>query len=385
MDRTILDPAMAAAFVRRLGERIDYNINIMDRDGVIIASRDQSRLGSYHEAAHRLLESGGAIEAVEPGAGLPAGVRPGVNLPILYKGEAIGVVGVTGEPALVEPVAYAVKTSVETMVELELYKELTLRRQDRKNLLLNSLLYEDEAPRAGTAALAAKLGYDASLPRAPLLMLLGEELDAGESLKAVKRCGLHGPEDLSAVTNQGSILVFKAVELGKGGLVSAFESQVEAYLGAAARALGGRGRSGAPFRAYVGMFQNELGRYRGAYRQALWLSERYPEGGPAPVFLHRRLSEYLASRIPRAELVDAFASLASLLPPGFAAGIGGTIGALVESGFNAKEAAGALGVHRNTLASRLEAISELFGLDPRLDPRGRDLLSLLFRFLDLSR
>ena len=378
MERTSLDPSMAAAFVRRLGESIDYNINIMDRDGVIIASRDQSRVGSFHEAAHRLVQSGGGVEAIAPGADLPPGVKPGVNLPISYKGEVIGVVGVTGDPAVVGPVAHAVKTSVETMVELALYRDLMLRRQDRKNVLLNYLLYEDETPREAAVALASTLGYDASLPRAPILIRLEEGAEAAEALTAIKRNGLHRPEDLSAVSNDGGILVLKSLELGGEGIMSAFESQVEDYLEAA--------RGAAPLRrACVGMFQTDLARYRGAYRQALWLSSRYPEAEESVLFVHRRLSEYLASRIPRSDLVDAFAPLAALLPGGFAEGFGPSLDSLVESGFNAKEAAARLGVHRNTLSARIERVGALLGLDPRDDPRGRELAVFFFRYLGMTR
>ncbi len=380
METTRLDPALAAAFVRRLGERIDYNINIMNRDGVIIASRDQSRVGSYHEAAHRLVQSGGAIETVEPSEYLPAGVKPGVNLPILYKSEVIGVVGVTGEPSVVEPVAYAVKTSVETMVELELYKDLMLRRQDSKNTLLNYLLYEDVTPRYAASALAAKLGYDVALPRAPILIHVGEGFDPAATLKAIKRNSLHSPEDLSSVTNDGAIFVFKTIRLSKQGIFAEFESQIEDYLAASRQALGGRIR----LRAYVGMFQTDIARYRGAYRQAAWLASRYPEQGEPVLFAHRRLMEYFIAQIPRAELVNAFAPLTSFLLPDLAADFLPSFEALVESGFNVKEAAGSLGVHRNTLAARLDRYSSLIGADPRVDSRARDLAALFFRFLELS-
>lgn len=380
METTSLDPAMAATFVRRLGERIEFNINIMNRDGVIIASRDQSRVGSYHETTHRLVQSGGAIETVEPSDYLPAGVKPGVNLPILYKSEVIGVVGVTGEPLVVEPIAYAVKTSVETMVELALYKDLMLRRQDSKNTLLNYLLYEDVTPRYAASALAAKLGYDVALPRAPILIRVGEGADSAATLKAIKRSSLHSPEDLSSVTNEGEIFIFKTIRLSRQGIFTEFETQVEEYLAASRQALGGRTR----LRAYVGMFQTDIARYRGAYQQAAWLASRYPGEGEPALFVHRRLSEYFIAQIPRAELVNAFAPLTSFLLPDLAADFLPSFEALVESGFNVKEAAGALGVHRNTLAARLDRYGSLIGADPRIDPRVRDLAAMFFRFLELS-
>ncbi|MBL8966235.1 MAG: helix-turn-helix domain-containing protein [Spirochaetaceae bacterium] len=378
MESSLLDAGSAAAFLKKLGEHLDYNINIMDRDGVIIASRDPSRIGNYHDAAQRLVATGAAEERVEPGANLPAGMKPGVNLPIVHRGETIGVVGVTGSPSEVGPLAYAIKTSVESMIELEAYKDKAFRRQDRKNLLINFLLYEDDAPRSAVEALADKLGYHPTLPRAPLLLLPPKGIEAAEALLRIKGSPLHGMDDISCATPEGHVLVFKALRFDEGGIVSGYESRLEAYVEAATAALGG-GR----LRAWAGAFQLDFGRYRGAYRQAHWLAERFPEPAVPIVFLYDHLLEFLASRIPRAELVAALDGIAALLPQEAARNLRSSIDALSDSALNGKEAAARLGVHRNTFSARMERLARLLGRDPRRDPRALDLLSLLSRYYDL--
>lgn len=387
-----LEAAMAAAFLKRLGEHLDFNINIMDRDGVIIASRDPARVGSYHESARRLVESGSSIESVEEGPSLPSGVKPGVNLPILLRGETIGVVGVTGSPREVEPVAYAVKTSVESMVELELYKEKAMRRQDRKNLFVSQLVYESDAPRSQLEALARKLGYDPKAPRAPLILRPAPGVEPARALAAVKSGGAHGAEDISWISPEGSIVVWKRLELGGEGLMESLRGQVEAYLRAARRALGeapspdrpGPPAGAGPFHAYSGALQTDLGRYRGGYRQLLWLAERFPSPPEPLVSLYDHLGEFFASRIPRADLVDALDGVAALLPGDFRGGLRDSVEALFESAFNGKEAAARLGVHRNTLSARMERLNRVFGLDPRRDPKAREFLSFLVRYLELK-
>jgi len=392
-ERRPLEAAMAAAFLKRLGEHLDFNINIMDRDGVIIASRDPARVGSYHESARRLVESGSSIESIEEGPSLPSGVKPGVNLPILLRGETIGVVGVTGSPREVEPVAYAVKTSVESMVELELYKEKAMRRQDRKNLFVSQLVYEPDAPRSQLEALARKLGYDPRAPRAPLILRPAPGVEPTRALSAIKADGVHGAEDISWVSPEGSIVVWKRLELGGEGLMESIRGQVEAYLLAAGKALGegpsagastGGPAAGGPFLAYSGALQSDLGRYRGGYRQLLWLVERFPSPPGPHVSLYDHLGEFLASRIPRADLVDALDGVAALLPGDFRGGLRDSVEALFESAFNGKEAAARLGVHRNTLSARMERLNRVFGLDPRRDPKAREFLSFLVRYLELK-
>ena len=377
MKETSLDAASAAAFLKRLGEHIEHNINIMDREGVIIASRDPSRVGSFHDAARRLVATGAAVERVMPGSSLPAGVRPGVNLPVLHRSETVGVVGVTGDPDRVEALAYAVKTSIESMLELQAWKDRALRHQDRKNRLVNLLLYEDETLAA--EPLARALGYDPALPRAPLLIAPPRGMEAADALAAVKRCSLHGPQDISTATSEGAVLVLKALSFGDGGCMGAYEDQIRAYADAARSALGGSLPG-----TWAGAFQSDLGRHRGAYRQLLWLAERYPEPETPPVFLHDHLLEYLTTRIEREELVAALDGPLSLLRPEAIAELAPDIKALSDCGLNLKEAAARLGVHRNTLSARLDRVASLVGRDPRQDPRAMDFLRLLLRYSELQ-
>jgi carbohydrate diacid regulator len=382
MDRDSIDAGMAADFLRKLGRHLDYNINIIDRNGVIIASRDSSRIGTFHESAFRLLETGADIERVGPDEPLPPGVRPGVNLPIEFHGRTLGVVGVTGDPREVLPVAYAVKTSVESMVELEAYKDKALQRLDKKNLFINYLLHDDDAPRAAIESLAAKLGYAPHAPRAPVLFRPATGLSSGEVLEVVKSCALHRTEDLSWATPEGAVLVFKTIDFADGGVIADYEAAVEGYVTAAAAGFRSRSLSGRPFQAYAGALQTDFARYRGAYRQVLWLADRLGASEDRVAFFYRYLGDFLWSRVPRSDLVDAFDSLAGLLSADYAAELRGTVEALAESAFNGKEAAARLGIHRNTLTARLARLQSVFGVDLRGDPRAREFLSLLSKYLE---
>ena len=50
----MIRPEMAQKFIDQITDYTEYNINIMDESGVIIASRSKDRIGTYHEAADRI-------------------------------------------------------------------------------------------------------------------------------------------------------------------------------------------------------------------------------------------------------------------------------------------------------------------------------------------
>lgn len=43
----MLDNFLAEKFIKKAGESTEYNINIMDEKGVIIASKDAERIGNF--------------------------------------------------------------------------------------------------------------------------------------------------------------------------------------------------------------------------------------------------------------------------------------------------------------------------------------------------
>ncbi len=106
---------LAQRIVDVLGPTIRQNINLMDADAVVIASTDPARIGSPHRAAEEVLRTGRPVLVSHPGAGTDD--RPGINLPLTIDGEVSGVIGVTGEPGDVEPLAQVVVLTVELLIE----------------------------------------------------------------------------------------------------------------------------------------------------------------------------------------------------------------------------------------------------------------------------
>lgn len=51
----MIDPILANSFINRITQCTEYNINIMDERGIIIASRNPARVGDFHEVAMKIM------------------------------------------------------------------------------------------------------------------------------------------------------------------------------------------------------------------------------------------------------------------------------------------------------------------------------------------
>ncbi|WP_339060197.1 sugar diacid recognition domain-containing protein [Tepidibacillus marianensis] len=99
--------------VQILHEETGQHVNVMGDKGVIIASTRKERIGTVHESARQIMA--GLIEealVTEEEAAKLEGVRAGANLPIVYEGKRIGVIGMTGDPNIVKPIVRVASRTV---------------------------------------------------------------------------------------------------------------------------------------------------------------------------------------------------------------------------------------------------------------------------------
>lgn len=112
-----LDTHLAQYIVDRAMAILPHNLNVMDTQGMIIGSGDPARLHTRHEGAQLVLANQRVVEIDEQAAACLQGVRAGVNLPLMHEGRLIGVLGITGDPEQVRPLAELVRMTAEMLVE----------------------------------------------------------------------------------------------------------------------------------------------------------------------------------------------------------------------------------------------------------------------------
>ena len=88
--------ATAQQIVDMVKDVCGYDINYISREGIIIASTDRARISDFHEIGRKAADLKETLEVYENN--LYDGTQKGLNIPFVYRGETVGVIGITGEP-----------------------------------------------------------------------------------------------------------------------------------------------------------------------------------------------------------------------------------------------------------------------------------------------
>ncbi len=112
----MLTSEIANNIVQETMTRLDRNINIINTEGYIIASGDPSRVGKMHVAALEAIQSGQTIVITEHNQHLWDGARCGMNMPVSFQNQIVGVIGITGEPEEIAEFAELVRMTTELML-----------------------------------------------------------------------------------------------------------------------------------------------------------------------------------------------------------------------------------------------------------------------------
>lgn len=112
----------ALFIVEEISKIIGEKINMMNEEGIIIASTDKEREGCFHEAAKELIDNH-LQEVLVKNDSEYIGARAGINLAINFHNEIVGVIGVTGPYQEVAKYGQIIKKMTEILIMDQYYKE----------------------------------------------------------------------------------------------------------------------------------------------------------------------------------------------------------------------------------------------------------------------
>ena len=211
----------AQQIVTEISAIVGQNVNMMNQEGIIIASTDPSRISSFHPVARQIVEKG--LDELYVSADMETyQMRVGLNLPIVFEEQVVGVIGITGEYEKVFKYGQIVKKMTEILLMDAGYKD---RKELEQKVLYRFL---DEWVRgSGSADLPEfverghGLGIDITLPRR--VMIIGIEnlslysgKDEGQRLidsveRAIKKIVRENPVNQIFRTTNKTICLIEAV------------------------------------------------------------------------------------------------------------------------------------------------------------------------------
>ncbi|MCM3152556.1 sugar diacid recognition domain-containing protein [Priestia megaterium] len=353
---------LAQKIVGRTMEIIDCNINVMNEKGVIIGSGDKKRMNQIHEGALMVLKNGSSYEITQQKADSLRGAKPGVNLPIFFNGEIVGVVGLTGLPEQIRNYGELVRMAAEMIFQEMILIEEIQWDERLKEEVVHQLLRQEEPFDSLFFDRANRFDINLYLPRLALIVTADNR---HEVMKLVKKYIANN--DLYAMLPDG-VVILKSTEAGSP---SSYAEQLEKQLRA----------SGMVCKLAAGSVQPDFKGLRVSYQQAKDTlavgSKLHPEAVfycysdyQIPVLLrqsagfqenHDLLYHYekLKEYDKKKELIE-------------------TLTVYIEENGEGSTAAKKLFIHRNTLSYRLDRIQSITGKDPR---KVKDLLELYVALL----
>lgn len=226
-----LNATIARQIVERAMKIIHHSVNVMDEHGRIIGSGDPSRLNQRHEGAILALNDNRVVE-IDPGTALQLkGVKPGINLPIVFQHQTIGVVGISGEPDQVRNYGELVKMTAELIVEQEaLMSQVQWNKRHREELVLQ-LIKGTELNEAQLLSIAQKLDLDLAQPRIATIVKVIPSAGEALSLEHLQRMVhlLEFPERDNLVgivsVSMNEIVVLKPITLEGDGWSKTLEQK----------------------------------------------------------------------------------------------------------------------------------------------------------------
>ena len=384
----MIEVELARKFIEQVTQYTEYNINIMDESGVIIASRDPERVGKYHEVADRIIHGQKDVIVIHDDSTYP-GVLPGINMAITQNGIKEGVVGVTGDPDKIREVAMITRMAMEAMLKFEKQQEQIRLRRNRKEQLLTLLTQGQYADSSEIQGIARQLEYNEELVRVPVLCKIRnpEEGASGDRrrsfpaaedvLEVMRRGKGHWRQDFSFVADETHLLVFKTVKVNSRRNLTDYREEIREYLEYIQRWLSDKGVR-AVF--YVGTLQKRFTQYYYAYRHCKWL-ESHVNTPDDIVFFEDYIKEYFRTLIPRQELQQVFYIYGKEIDGDLRKQFVELIGALENTNYSLSEAARKLYIHKNTLVYRYNKMKDYLGVNPLESADDRRFMELLYLYL----
>lgn len=175
---TFIDFNLAQQIVHTVKDVCGCNINFIDCSGIIFASTDEKRIGTFHEIGRQAAVERRTIE-VDTDNDF-AGTQRGVNLPIFHNHEVTAVIGISGPPAEAAKYAHLAERITKLLIrEKELYS-FSRTQEEMRHYLIHSFIGRETPDRQYMKDICARWKINIDAPGRLILLRLNCGVSAGD-------------------------------------------------------------------------------------------------------------------------------------------------------------------------------------------------------------
>lgn len=350
-----LNPEVAKTIVNSLKSTIDHEINLFDTNGMIIASTDKKRVGTIHAGAKEVLKTNEINIITQDDE--QNGVRPGINLPILFNNTTIAIIGITGNPAEIESFGTIIKKMTEILIR-ENWLQINLFNNRNNIDHLVSMLISDKQDEELIASLASmiRINLDSScyvivgnVPRDKWLIYSTENFQRSLDL-------FFAPYGISlySITNREICLLLDADNVGNmSRILAEFQALIEESF---------HTRFIIGVSSLAESHQAIADRYKEAQRALNWGEFKQQDS----IYYYQELdpeSEWVT--LPTTNMVSFVAKILGNLPAEKKAEFRNLVMAYRDANGSISQGAQELFIHKNTFQNKLNKFHQLTGYNPR--------------------
>lgn len=390
----ILSDELAQKIVNTVMNLVHRNVNIFNREGIIIATGHPHRYKTFHKGAKDVIDTGSVIEIYPEELPLYPGALQGVNLPIVFDEQTIGVVGVFGDPNEVRSIGRLAKAITELILEQELLQKELRSEYSLREKFVDLVIYNpsNHVP-PNINRIAKTLGLKLDLPRAVALVDLTSLINnyvseygssqlvldrtANLAIKEITDNGLINEQDLAIMLDE-KLIILKTFVTSDNEKIHQWAESLLNTLSIKDKVL---------FFCGIGAITNCIGEYRSSYEQAKYcLTQCKKQSKIHSIYDHNIVVSYALQEAANTSAQLSLKSIAkSFSGTNFESEeMKQTILALLENNLNIKATAAQLHIHRNTLLYRLTCLKNETGLDPFRFIDDAILCRLLLNHLDFQ-
>ena len=361
-----LNTLTAQKLLKKIMDKLGYNINIMNEYGEIIASGDETRIGKIHSGALEVLKEGKDMEYFDFIDNNIESAKPGVNIPLVINNEIIGVLGVTGNPKEVGKIAAIVKLTAEILIEKELDTDKKILKQTSINNYINMMISKNNEHYIPSILIwLEKNNYQIeNINRIVCLIKFdnNDYLDKNRMndyiISKIKDSSDFNSQGIISYFGDNEFILIKSFDKKQYGLERKILNNFFIYLQNSLDS-----KLGLHFKASCGAVSKNINEISSSYEQAKFLLNwnQYSNNGEV-FFIEDYILEFYISTNEQSSLKMILRNVLKIIKNN--SNLKETIITMSKYNMSITKTSDKLSVHRNTIVYRMRKIKELLNLDP---------------------
>lgn len=161
----------AQSIVDQFSSLLNIPISITDKSGVIVGSTDNNRIGSLHMVTPEVTRSGKIMFFTKEQTQGLENVYPGIAAPLRFQQETVGVLGLIGDPALVERYLQFVQSHIEMLLKENFHSRTVVSQMEMmREFFQHFFNYQQETDFNRLQSYFEMHGFSLDIPRRCVLL-----------------------------------------------------------------------------------------------------------------------------------------------------------------------------------------------------------------------